>query len=143
MSNIKIYAKSILFPLIIGGIVGLLTSNSGDYDLLIKPAFSPPSILFPIVWTILYILMGISYGLLKDKSLTDSEIDTIYYLQLFFNFTWSFIFFTFNLRLLAYIWIIILAILIAIMIYKFYKSFDSILCLQIFLFDQFLHLYLL
>lgn len=122
MSNIKTYAKSILFPLIIGGIVGVLTSNSGEYDVLIKPVFSPPGILFPIVWTILYILMGVSYGILKDKSLTDSEIDTIYYLQLFFNFTWSFIFFTFNLRLLAYIWIIILAVLITIMIYRFYNK---------------------
>ena len=67
MSKFKIYAKSILIPVIVGGIVGLIISGSIDYNNLQKPPLSPPSILFPIMWTILYILMGVSYGILKSK----------------------------------------------------------------------------
>lgn len=64
MSKFKIYLKSILIPVIIGAVVGILISGSIDYDSLKQPFLSPPSIAFPIVWTILYILMGISYGIL-------------------------------------------------------------------------------
>lgn len=122
MSKIKTYAKSILIPVIIGGIVGLIISGSIDYNSLQKPIFAPPSIVFPIAWTILYILMGISYGILKDKSLTDTKTDTIYYLQLFVNALWSIIFFTLKMRLFAFIWIILLDILVIIMIINFYKK---------------------
>ncbi len=58
--------KYILVPVIVGGIVGLIISGFIDYDDLTKPFLSPPQIAFPIVWTILYILMGISYGILSD-----------------------------------------------------------------------------
>ena len=50
-----------------------------DYSSLEKPFLSPPGIVFPIVWTILYILMGISYGILKSKEQVDDEINFIYY----------------------------------------------------------------
>ncbi len=122
MSKFKIYAKSILIPVIIGGVVGFIISKSIDYNFLQKPFLAPPSIVFPIVWTILYILMGISYGILKDKSLIDSKTKTIYYLQLFVNALWSIIFFTLKLRLFAFIWIILLDILVIVMIINFYKK---------------------
>lgn len=121
-SKIKLYAKSILIPVIIGGIVGLIISKSIDYNELQKPFISPPRILFPIMWTILYILMGTSYALLKEKSLTDNKIKTIYYLQLFVNAMWSIFFFTLKWRLFAFIWILILDILVIIMINEFYKK---------------------
>ena len=89
MKKIKIYIKSILIPVIVGGIVGLIISSSIDYNSLERPFLAPPSIAFPIVWTILYILMGVSYGILKSKQLTDSEIDLIYYIQLGVNSLWS------------------------------------------------------
>ena len=122
MSKFKLYAKSILIPVIIGGVVGLIISKTIDYNQLIKPEFAPPSIVFPIVWTILYILMGISYGILKSKDLVDEKIRRIYYLQLFVNAMWSIIFFTFKLRLTAFIWILILDVLVIIMIYRFYNK---------------------
>lgn len=122
MSKFKIYAKSILIPIIIGGIVGLLISNSIDYESLIQPPLAPPSIAFPIVWTILYILMGISYGILESNSLVDSNINSIYYLQLFVNALWSIFFFVFKWRLFSFIWIILLAILVIIMIIRFYAK---------------------
>ena len=122
MEKIKIYAKTILVPGIVGGIVGFIISKSIDYNNLQKPFLAPPSIAFPIVWTILYILMGISYGILKSKKLTSKEIDVIYYLQLGFNAIWSIFFFSLKWRLFAFLWIIILAILIIIMIKKFYEK---------------------
>lgn len=122
MSKFKVYAKSILIPLIIGGIVGLLISGSIDYNPLEKPFLAPPSIVFPIVWTILYILMGISYGILMSNSLVDARINFIYYLQLFFNALWPIAFFILKWRLFAFVWIIALAILIIIMIVKFYDK---------------------
>ena len=122
MSRFKIFAKSVLIPVIVGGAVGLITSNAINYNDLIQPAFAPPSFLFPIVWTILYVLMGISYGILEKKGLNDSEINSIYYLQLTVNALWSFIFFVFKWRLFAFIWILILDALVIDMIIKFYKK---------------------
>lgn len=122
MSKFKIYAKAILIPVVLGGIVGLIISGSIDYNSLQKPFLAPPSIVFPIVWTILYILMGVSYGILEDKSLIDTKTNVIYYLQLFVNALWSIIFFTLKWRLFAFIWIILLDVLVIIMIIDFYKK---------------------
>lgn len=122
MSKTKIYVKSILIPVFIGGIVGLIISGSIDYNSLQKPFLAPPSILFSIVWTILYILMGVSYGILESKSLIEPKTKFIYYLQLFVNATWSIIFFTLKWRLFAFIWIILLDLLVIIMIIEFYKK---------------------
>ena len=121
MDKIKTYIKTILIPIIVGGIVGLIISKSIDYNYLQKPPLSPPSIAFPIVWTILYMLMGISYGILKIKKKTDKETNLIYYIQLGVNALWSIFFFLLKWRLFSFIWIIILAVLIIIMIYTFYK----------------------
>lgn len=131
MSKIKIYAKSILIPVIIGGVIGLIISRSIDYNSLQKPPLSPPSILFPIVWTILYVLMGISYGILDSKSLIELKTQIIYSLQLFVNATWSLIFFTLKWRLFAFIWIIILDVLVIVMIIDFFKKNKTAGLLQI------------
>ena len=65
--NIKELIKYILVPIILGSIVGLITSFSmEEFKTLIKPPLSPPGFLFPIVWAIHYILMGISHYLTKD-----------------------------------------------------------------------------
>ena len=122
MSQFKIYAKSILIPVAVVLIIGIITSSSIEYNTLIKPVLAPPSIAFPIVWTILYILMGVSYGMLKSRSLLNLEIKFIYYLQLFVNAMWSIIFFTLESRLFAFIWILILILLIIMMIIKFYSK---------------------
>ena len=131
MSKIKIYAKSILIPVIIGGVIGLIISRSIDYNSLQKPPLSPPSILLPIVWTILYVLMGISYGILDSKSLIELKTKIIYSLQLFVNATWSLIFFTLKWRLFAFIWIIILDVLVIVMIIDFFKKNKTAGLLQI------------
>lgn len=118
----KIYAKAILIPVITGGMIGLLIVNFMDYSALKKPPLAPPSILFPIVWTFLYILMGISYGIIKSKSQMTSQIRGTYYLQLFVNAIWSILFFVLKWRLLAFFWIILLIIGITIMIIQMYQK---------------------
>lgn len=122
MTKVKIYAKSILIPLVLGGIVGILISSSIDYDSVQKPFLSPPSMVFPIIWTILYILMGISKGILESKSLVDNNINIIYYVQLFVNLLWPVAFFILKWRLFAFIWICLLAVLVLYMIIKFYEK---------------------
>lgn len=120
MNKIIIYIKAILLPVLIGALVGIITSGSMDYNMLQKPPLAPPGTVFPIVWTILYILMGISYGILKVNNQTNEEIDWIYYIQLAINALWSIIFFNFKWRLFAFVWIILLAVAIISMIRKFF-----------------------
>lgn len=121
--NKKIKALFYIFlPLIIGGIIGIIISKSINYNSLIKPPLSPPSILFPIIWSIIYLLLGISYYILKKNNYTSIFTSVIYYSQLFVNALWSIIFFNLKWRLLAIIWIIILDILVIIMLYLFFKK---------------------
>lgn len=122
MSKFKIYTKAILIPVIVGGIVGFLISGSIDYNSLEKPFLAPPSIVFPIVWSILYVLMGISYGILDSNSLVDSKINTIYYSQLFVNALWPIAFFILKWRLFSFLWIILLLVLIIIMTIQIYRK---------------------
>lgn len=122
MSNLKIYVKSIFIPVLLGGIVGFFISGSMDYKDLVKPPLAPPSILFPIVWTILYILMGISYSFLESKLLMDSRGKGIYYFQLFVNLLWPIFFFVLKWRLFSFFWIILLLFLILLMIIDFYRK---------------------
>ena len=122
MNKISTYIISILTPVILGSIVGFIILDFMDYDSLQQPFLAPPSIIFPIVWSILYILMGVSYGILKSNNLTDKKTDIIYYMQLGVNLLWSIIFFILKWRLFAFIWIILLAILILVMINEFYNK---------------------
>lgn len=111
---------SILIPLVLGGIVGFLTSGSDSYKEMIQPSFAPPAILFPIVWTVLYILMGISFYIISESNNTLKEDAKFsYYLQLGVNLLWSFFFFTFKWYLFSSIWIVLLIILVVNMIRKF------------------------
>ena len=113
----------LFFPIVIGSLVGWFISGYIDYTTLAKPPFAPPKIIFPIAWTIIYLLLGISYYLLnKNSDVTPTE-RRIYYLQLFVNYLWSFIFFVFKFRLLAVLWIILLDILVYYMLYLFYKKY--------------------
>ena len=121
MENLKIYVRSIAIPVILGAIVGILISGSMDYEMLNQPLFAPPSWIFPIVWTILYILMGVSYGRLESKALVDASVNAIYYAQLIANLLWPIVFFVFKWRLFAFFWILLLVGLVIKMIIEFYK----------------------
>ncbi len=123
---------SILIPLAVGALSALISGDMSTYSTLNKPALSPPSFIFPIVWTILYILMGISaYLVFVSESPDAPKALKTYFLQLFFNFFWSIIFFRFSLYLPAFIWLVILIILICVMIKQFYKINPTAAYLQI------------
>ena len=113
----------LFFPIIIGSLVGFFISKYIDYSSLVKPPLAPPKILFPIAWTIIYLLLGVSYYLLHKNSTVSSKEKFIYYFQLVVNYLWSFIFFVFKFRLLAVLWIILLDVLVYYMVYLFYKKY--------------------
>ena len=111
---------SILIPLTVGTMSALFSGNMSSYSILNKPAFSPPGFIFPVVWTILYILMGASsYIVYFSNSSNKSKALLLYCIQLFFNFCWSIIFFGLDLFLFAFIWLIALIFIIIIMIRQF------------------------
>lgn len=117
ISKAKPYALSILIALAVGGLAAFITRNSMDlYKEIITPPLAPPGILFPIVWTVLYVLMGISAAMIY-KSRAESYKDvlsalTTYASSLVVNFAWSIIFFNLKAFLLAFIWLLFLLYLV-------------------------------
>lgn len=124
---------SIIIPLVVGLISSLLTLNSfSKFNLLDKPPLSPPGWLFPVVWTILYVLMGISSYLIYEENDVHSDCCLkIYLLSLFVNLLWSPVFFSLELRLFAFIIIIVLDLLVAYTILCYYKVNKKAAYLQI------------
>jgi benzodiazapine receptor len=116
----------ILIPIVIGGTSGFITRNeirNGSwFDLLLKPTFNPPNLVFGPVWTTLYILMGISlYLIWNTNDENRKKALFIFGLQLFFNFWWSMLFFYFHLLFASVIDILALWICIIWMIVVFKK----------------------
>ena len=135
---------SILIPLAVGGLSALLTRDSMmAFSALAQPPLSPPGWLFPVVWTILYILMGIaSYlaliavpetaapysgtgstgggGMALDDPATYPALRA-YTAQLVFNFGWSLIFFNLQWYLPAFLWLVVLWVWILITTVRFYR----------------------
>ncbi|UBH46331.1 tryptophan-rich sensory protein [Thomasclavelia ramosa] len=110
-------------PLFVGTLSAFLTHDAmTTFETIQKPVLSPPGWLFPIVWTILYILMGIASYLVLTTESSQHVTLFIYKIQLFFNFIWPIIFFNLRLYLLAFIWLIILWLLILITAILFYKT---------------------
>lgn len=130
--NFKNLIVSILIPVLLGSLVGLITASSNNYTNLNQPFFAPPAILFPIVWTILYILMGVSIYLIKEShSIYQRKAIFTYQLQLGVNLLWSIIFFLLKMRTFAFVWIILLIILVISMIKQFLKISKSAAYIQI------------
>ena len=119
MKNLKIYIISIVSTLLVGGLAGLLSMNSmGIYSFINRPPLSPPSWLFPVVWTILYILMGISVAIYYIKT---NKVPAIYIFQLLVNFIWPLIFFNLEAYFLSFIVLLLLIVLVIKMIKEFYN----------------------
>ena len=130
--NQKLLAFFLAIPLILGLIVGFLSRPTASYEALVKPFFSPPGFIFPIVWTILYLLMGISSYLIAQSNNPRRYPALITYVeQLFVNLAWSPIFFTLNFRFLAFLWILFLIYLVVKMIVQFKRVSHRAAYLQI------------
>lgn len=120
----KKLAICVAIPLLVGGLAALLTRDSMEaFGALNQPPLSPPGWLFPVVWTILYILMGVASYLVVTarRSRMINPALTAYGAQLFFNFFWSIIFFNWQQYLFAFIWLLVLWVLILVTLSRFYR----------------------
>jgi tryptophan-rich sensory protein len=124
-SKVKAFTISIAIPLIVGAVAAFISrSGMADFGLLKQPPLTPPKIVFPIVWTILFILMGISSYLIKHSNYNPAIVDnalTSYGVQLGVNFFWPIFFFKFGWYLFSFIWLLLLLVLIIVTTSAFYK----------------------
>ena len=119
--NIKELLFYIFITLIIGSIPSIFIVTNNVYETLNKPFLSPPGFLFPIVWTILFILMGISIYRVSNININKRNNLIIYFSQLVVNALWTPIFFGLNMYLFAFIWLLILIVLVIVMLFNFKK----------------------
>lgn len=123
MIRLKSLITCIAIPLIFGFISRFL-GDSSTFELMNKPSFAPPGIVFPIVWTILYILMGISSYMIYTSDANHNakkQALVIYGIQLILNTVWTFFFFNLNWYLFSFWWIILIIVFVILMIYNFYR----------------------
>lgn len=123
-NKIKPYVISIAIALAVGGLSALFTKNNMEmYGNIAKPPLSPPGWVFPVAWGILYVLMGIGAAQIYiNRSGKEEDARSalfVYGLQLLVNFFWSMIFFNMQAFLFAFIWLIILWVLVIVMIIMF------------------------
>ena len=132
----KPYIIGCAIPLAVGGLSSFLTMGNMDiYKELNQPALAPPSWAFPVAWTILYVLMGISSTMiyLTEGVPGEKRSDALftYAVQLAFNFFWSIFFFNLRAFLFSFFWLMCMWVLIIIMIVKFYRINKTAAYLQI------------
>lgn len=121
-NQFKKLALCIAIPLLVGGLSALVSGGGREsFEALNKPPLSPPGWLFPVVWTVLYVLMGIASYIILTSSKYSKTALFAYGLQLFFNFMWPIFFFKFEMYLFSFVWLLILLALIAATIYLFYQ----------------------
>ena len=121
--NKRLLFICIALPLIVGAVSALLTKDSMEmFEMIEKPPLSPPGWLFPVVWTILYVIMGISAYMIMVSDARREEIEgalQLYRYQLLVNFLWPTFFFNFQWYFFSLLWLILLWILVFLMIRKF------------------------
>lgn len=117
LSALPTYIIAIAIPLGVGALSALLTYGNMDiYKEIVTPPLAPPSWLFPVAWTVLYILMGVSSGMIFGRRKDAPEAAgcglKLYAASLFVNFFWSIIFFNLGAFLFAFIWLLLLIYLV-------------------------------
>lgn len=123
--NAVIIGLTFLIP----GIIAFITKDSFKmYNSLVRPKLSPPGVIFPIVWNILYLLMSVAVIMVKNNNEDNLKI---YYIQLVLNALWTPIFFLFKLYYLALIELIVLLVIVIYMTYKFSQNNKSTLYLLV------------
>lgn len=122
----------ILIPLAVGGLSALLTRNGMEaFNLANKPPLTPPNWLFPVVWSILFVLMGIASYLVYTAGAPSQAALTVYAVQLAFNFFWSIFFFNMQWYLFSFVWLVVLWFLILLTTLLFRQSSKAAACLMI------------
>ena len=129
-ANVLKLIIAIIIPLAVGVLSSFITKDAMiSFNAMKKPPLAPPGILFPIVWSILYVLMGISSCIIYEfnvkidtvKSRIKNDCLVLYVIQLVFNFFWSSLFFRFKLYYFALAWLVVLWILVFALILKCMK----------------------
>ena len=119
------FAIAVLLPVAVGTVAAYFTRGAQvSFAMMNQPPLSPPAWLFPVVWTILYVLMGIaSYIVWRQGSERKDVKDAlkVYLIQLAFNFFWSIFFFNYEWYLFSFVWLAALWALILVTILKFNK----------------------
>ena len=112
-------------PLAVGGVSAWLTQGSmEEFAALNQPPLSPPGWVFPVVWTILFLMMGVASYLVCTSGAERSRVQAAlqsYALQLAFNFVWPLLFFRWGLYGVAFLWLIVLWVLILVTLTRFYR----------------------
>ncbi len=125
----KTYVVSIAIALGVGVLSALISQGQMDlYAQINTPPLAPPSWLFPVVWTVLFVLMGISSArvYLADAPIAEKESAlTVYAVSLVLNFTWPILFFNFRAFSVAFVWIIALWLSILVTILR-YRKMDAV-----------------
>lgn len=131
--NLKHLIASLAISLGTGTLSGLLSMGAmQDFENIAQPPLSPPSFLFPIVWTILYTLMGISsYLIFESDHRNRTRALVLYGVQLAVNFFWPLLFFNLKAYLFSFLWLILLIILVINMITTFYEVSKTAALLQL------------
>lgn len=115
----------LVIPVAVGAVAGALTSQSMRvFSGLNQPSFAPPGWLFPVVWTILYLLMGLASYLVLTSDASPKDIRRamiLYAAQLVVNFFWSLIFFNLGNYLFAFVWLLLLWVLVLLTTWQFSK----------------------
>lgn len=121
--NIKKLISYIVITLLVGSFFTLFIMDSFNiYNTMDKPFLSPNKIVFPIVWSVLYILMGISlYIVSESKYLNKDKSYLLYILQLLVNSVWPLFFFKFRLFFVSFLIVLLLIYLVIKLILEFYK----------------------
>lgn len=121
----KTLAICVAIPVLTGLLAAFISRGSMDaFEAMTKPPLSPPGWLFPVVWTVLYVLMGIASYFVVTSGAPQAQITSAiktYGLQLLFNFLWTFWFFNLQLYYFSFIWLVALWALIILTIIKFSK----------------------
>lgn len=121
----KLLVLCLAVPLAVGALSAWLSGGGMEaFSELNKPPLSPPAWLFPVVWTILYLLMGFASWLVLTSGAPKTEIKRamrLYALQLAVNFFWSIIFFGASQYLFAFVWLVLLWVLIILTMVRFYE----------------------
>ena len=118
-------AAAVIIPLLVGGLSAFLTAGDMNiYESFSRPFLAPPGWVFPIVWTLLYIMMGTASFLVYES---DEDAETKrnalipYTAQLVMNLFWSTLFFTYRQYLIALIWLMIMWVMILITTIRFFR----------------------
>lgn len=111
--SLPIFAGFVLGTLALGGL-GALIGGTGSYDQIVKPPLSPPAWVFPVAWSILYVLMGIAAYLAWQANAVERSGALRFYLaQLIVNVLWPVFFFRLEWRLFAFFWLLLLIALVS------------------------------